>query len=65
MAKRKNPAAVALGKRRWAGKSKAEKIEQGKRLAAAATEAMTPEQRIARARKAAQARWSKKRKATP
>ena len=49
MAQEKNPAAVALGKLggRKGGKARAEKL--------------TPEQRSAIAKKAAQARWAKKR----
>jgi hypothetical protein len=53
MAKRKNPAAVALG--RLGGKAAAG------RGAKAWFAAMTPEERQAWARRAAQARWSKKR----
>jgi len=45
MAKRKNPAAVALGRK--GGKASAEKLTQ--------------EQRSEKARKAAQSRWAKKR----
>jgi len=50
MAEQKNPAAVALGKLggRKGGKARAEKL--------------TPEQRSSIAKKAAQARWAKKRK---
>jgi hypothetical protein len=49
MAEEKNPAAVALGKLggRKGGKARAEKL--------------TPEQRSAIAKKAAEARWAKKR----
>jgi hypothetical protein len=46
MAKRKNPAAVALGRK--GGKASAEKL--------------TDEERREKARKAAQARWTKKKK---
>jgi len=47
MVRRKNPAAVALGRR------------GGKKSAAARMEKLTPEQRKAIARNAAQARWQK------
>jgi hypothetical protein len=51
MAKRKNPAAVALG--RLGGLAAAGKAQ------AARWEGVTPEERTAWARKAASARWSK------
>jgi hypothetical protein len=54
VAKRKNPAAVALGKRRWAGKSKAERKAELQALAAK----ITPEAATARAKKA----WETKRR---
>ena len=52
MAKRKNPAAVALGKR------------GGKKGGLARAAKMTPEQRSDAARKAVAARWAKSKKGT-
>ena len=66
MAVRKNPAAVALGKRSAAMRTPEERAEYGRRggLAGgrARAERLTPEQRSESARKAAAARWGKKEK---
>jgi hypothetical protein len=55
MAKQKNPAAVALGKARWAGVSAEELSAKMSALASAGAQKMTPEKRLARARKASKA----------
>lgn len=62
MAKKKNPAAVALAQKRWAGKTQAEKDAVGETIRAAAAASMTDEQKKDRARKAAKARWANHRK---
>jgi hypothetical protein len=63
--KKKNAAAVALARKRWAGKTQAEKNAVGEAIRAAAAESMTDEQKKDRARKAAKARWANHRKAKP
>lgn len=55
-----NPAAAALGKLRWAGTTKTERVAAMDALRAAQT--MTPDQRRERAKKAAAARWKGHRK---
>jgi len=65
MAKRKNPAAVALGKRRAKLASPGEMSEVGRKGGMAGgtarARALSPEQRRAIAKKAALKRWGKKR----
>lgn len=55
MAKAKDPAAVALGKRRWKGTTPEQRSEHASNLARQSAAAMTPAQRQARAKKAAKA----------
>lgn len=52
MAKRKNPAAVALARRRMKTMTAEERSEVGRLGAAASNASLTPEQRKERARKA-------------
>ena len=58
--RRKNPAAVALGKRKSA--KKAASSARNAQKALDARMAQTPEHRATQARKAAQARWSRKKR---
>lgn len=58
----KDPAAVALGKKRWKGKTADEKAAHAQMLTEARAEKTTPEQRSEAARKAVQARWAKAKK---
>ena len=58
-----NPAAVALGKRRWAGTTKADRSEAMRALANQRTEALTPARRVAIAKKASLAAAKKRRAA--
>lgn len=60
---KKDPAAVALGKKRWKGKTEAEKLAWSVEMNEKRTEATTAEERIALAKKAAAARWGKKKAA--
>lgn len=60
MAKKKNAAAQELAKKRWKGTTKASRsAEMGERARQAAA-SMTPEQRVARAKKAVAAREAKR-----
>jgi sRNA-binding protein len=58
----KDPAAVALGKKRWKGKTDEEKAEHARMLAEARARSTTPEQRSEAARTAVEARWAKAKK---
>jgi hypothetical protein len=51
MTKRKNPAAVALGQRRWKDKTQAEKGAHMATMAHSRWERMTPEERSAHMKK--------------
>jgi hypothetical protein len=53
----KDPAAVALGKKRWKGKTKAEKTAHALMMNEERSSKMPPEERKASAQKAARARW--------
>jgi hypothetical protein len=53
-------AAQDMARKRWEGTSDEERLATGKMLAEARKDAMTPEQRSAIAKKAAAARWGKK-----
>lgn len=55
MSDEKNPAAVALGKKRWAGTSDADRSQAMSDLAAKRSAKMTPERRSEIAKKAAAA----------
>ncbi len=61
MAKRKNAAAVALVKRRWAKTTKAERSETARDLNKARWANVDPAARKAAASAAAKARWAKRR----
>jgi hypothetical protein len=52
-------AAQDMARKRWKGATKKERIEHGKMMNDARQTAMTPEQRSAIAKKAAEARWKK------
>jgi hypothetical protein len=62
--RRKNPAAVSLGRRGGNARAKALEPERRREIAqqagAARFESLTPAQRTALAKKAARARWKKK-----
>jgi hypothetical protein len=60
MAMSKDKAAVALGKKRWKGKSAEDKRDHAVMMSIARAVAMTPEQRSAVAKQASLARWGKK-----
>jgi hypothetical protein len=62
-AKKKDPAAVSLGQKRWKGSTKAERANFASAGAKACAESMTPEERSARAKKAVEAREAKRRAA--
>lgn len=57
-------AAQELARKRWRGKSKAEKSQHAKMMSEAATAALTPEERRERAKLAAQTRWANKKATT-
>lgn len=58
---KKNPGAVALGKRRWIGVSAEEQAEICRKGGKATARKLTKAQRRKRAIAAAEARWAKKR----
>jgi hypothetical protein len=59
----KDPAAIALGKKRWKGVSEEEKAAHVEMMHTERQAKMTPEERSESARKAVQARWAKAKKA--
>lgn len=60
--KKKNAAAQALNALRWKGVKKADRLAHASEMGKASAAALTPEQRVTRAKKAAAARVAKKRK---
>jgi hypothetical protein len=59
----KDPAAVALGRKRWKGKTEEEKAAHAQLMNEKRTSKTTPEQRTEIARDAAKAMWAKRRAA--
>jgi hypothetical protein len=59
----KDKAAVALGRKRWKGKSEEEKAAHAQMMNETRWADSTPEQRSAAASAAAKARWAAKKKA--
>lgn len=64
MAPTKDPAAQSMGRKRWKGKTKAEKTAHAEMMTTARLKVLTPERRKEIARNAIRARWGAPRKKT-